>query len=941
MSLTNLGVVQRDLGEHAAARRSHEEALAIYRKALPKGHPDIAHSLTNLGNVQRDLGEHAAARRSHEEALAIYRKALPAGHPYIAMSLTNLGVVQRDLGEHAAAWRSFEEALAILRKALPEGHPDIAASLTNLGNLQRELGEYAAARRSHEEALAVRRKALPAGHPYIAQSLNNLGMAQSDLQEYAAARRSFEEALAIYRKAFPAGHPDIAMSLNNLGNVQCELGEHAAARRSHEEALAVRRKALPEGHPDIAHSLTNLGVVQRDLGEHAAAWRSHEEALAIYRKALPEGHPDIAHSLNNLGRLTLATGKDIPQARAFLQESVAIRQRHLSRLALVQAEPEQLLASAKAQVSLDGLLSLTDRSSREQLGSAYSLVVAVKGAVTARQRLARQLRDGSDPGTADLLRQLRQVNLALLRSSLGEAPDAGRHPKGRDPMAEVAEMRKLGERRGRVEQELAARSPAFRRLMEEPARAAADLRAALPAGTALIDFVEYKHFSRPVGDKGEPASDLRLLAFVVRPGKEAPAMVPLGRSDRLAGRVEAWRASYGSGKGPPAGKPDPAAELREEVWLRLEKHLGGANTVLISPDGPLNGLPLAALPGAKPGTFLLHERAFAVLPVPQLLPELLAPRPRSPGEKPALLLAGGIDFGPGRRGPAEGKSRLPALPRFEPLPGMESEVNDLRTQFEDAYPASPRPAILRRALATKAAFLAQAPRSRYLHLATHGFFAAEFEPAAALAGELVGSGSGGVLASLVAAACAAGPAPPGGPGGRPSLASARSAGLLRGDVRLLAGAAGRHPGLLSGIVFAGVNDPKVPAEDTVLTALEAAELELGNAELVTLSACDTGRGRTAGGEGVLGLQRAFQVAGARSVLASLWKVPDEHTHQLMREFYRRVWSDKPVGKAEALRQAQLWMLEHYKGRGLERKKGKDAPLSPHYWAAFVLSGDWR
>src|SRR5205823_6393857 len=133
----------------------------------------------------------------------------------------------------------------------------------------------------------------------------------------------------------------------------------------------------------------------------------------------------------------------------------------------------------------------------------------------------------------------------------------------------------------------------------------------------------------------------------------------------------------------------------------------------------------------------------------------------------------------------------------------------------------------------------------------------------------------------------------------------------------------------------------------VLTALEAAEKELGKAELVTLSACETGRGLVAGGEGVLGLQRAFQVAGARSVVASLWKVPDEETHQLMRELYRRLWAKEPLARAEALRQAQLWMLANWKPSagairgGLELDKGKGGAVPPYVWAAFVLSGDWR
>ena len=205
--------------------------------------------------------------------------------------------------------------------------------------------------------------------------------------------------------------------------------------------------------------------------------------------------------------------------------------------------------------------------------------------------------------------------------------------------------------------------------------------------------------------------------------------------------------------------------------------------------------------------------------------------------------------------------------------------------------------------ATKQAVLAAIPSHQFVHLATHGFFAGESESSILLAEQ--------------------------------------RAALERGDLRLLAGVAGRHPGLLSGLVFAGVNRSDRRPEETILTALEAAELELGQVELVVLSACNTGRGQVAGGEGVLGLQRAFQLAGARSVVASLWRVPDEETHQLMREFYRRVWSDKPVPRVEALRQAQLWMLENWKPRGGLERPAPQGPPPPYVWAAFVLSGDWR
>jgi CHAT domain-containing protein len=138
-----------------------------------------------------------------------------------------------------------------------------------------------------------------------------------------------------------------------------------------------------------------------------------------------------------------------------------------------------------------------------------------------------------------------------------------------------------------------------------------------------------------------------------------------------------------------------------------------------------------------------------------------------------------------------------------------------------------------------------------------------------------------------------------------------------------------------------------------LTALEVAQLDLSGVELAVLSACETGLGEAAGGEGVLGLQRAFQVAGTRSVVASLWKVDDDATRQLMVRLYENLWRTKqPLGKLEALRQAQLEMLREGRKRGpggerpvdpeaLKRAVPAAGRTPPFYWAAFVLSGDWR
>ena len=160
------------------------------------------------------------------------------------------------------------------------------------------------------------------------------------------------------------------------------------------------------------------------------------------------------------------------------------------------------------------------------------------------------------------------------------------------------------------------------------------------------------------------------------------------------------------------------------------------------------------------------------------------------------------------------------------------------------------------------------------------------------------------------------------------------------------GVVGFHPGLLSGLALAGANRKPEPGQDDgILTALEVAELNLSGVEMVVLSACETGLGQAAGGEGLLGLQRAFQVAGAHAVVATLWNVNDEKARSLMARFYENLWS-KQMGKLEALREAQLAMLRGERERAVMlmeegRPAGRSDRVLPFYWAAFVLSGDWR
>jgi CHAT domain-containing protein len=405
-----------------------------------------------------------------------------------------------------------------------------------------------------------------------------------------------------------------------------------------------------------------------------------------------------------------------------------------------------------------------------------------------------------------------------------------------------------------------------------------------------------------------------LQAFVIR--KEGQIVqVDLGASRPIASAIDQWRSQaqrFGD-------VSFVAASLRKLLWEPLEPHLSGVKTVLVSPDGPLCRFPLAALPGKERGTFLIDKLTTAVVPVPQLL---VSPSP-APLSSSSLLLVGDIDFGadPGPFSGAKLPVRSPigagGLERakrrvFPPLPGTRFEIEAISALFSAGHLGS-QGRTLRGSAATEGAFRAALPGSRFVHLATHGYF--------------------------------------------DSLPVSPSAHFDSNYYRSPQFLASHSPGLFAGLVFAGANrPPSQDRDDGIFTALEAQAQDLGGVELMVLSACESSLGSDTNREGLLGLQRAFHVAGVRSLISSLWPVNDGATTVLMEEFYTNLWQRKQR-PPEALRLAQLAVLDHPErvvkrwkelaaksqrslGESLEKLpsgNGARRRSSPDWWAGFVLS----
>ncbi len=843
-SLNKIALANRALGRHEEAVRQHRQVLALRRVSAGERHPDTANALVSLGLSLAEAGDHTAGAAMLEDAVRRLRAAL-GRHPLLANALGNLADLRRDMGDAHLSLPLYREALGISARTQGEAHPEHAGLVNGLALLHHELHDHAEAARLYAVALAARREALGPRHPYVAASLNNLGLIDMEAGRVRHALDRFREAEAVSRAALGKAHPQRVSALVNLARAIHRAGLPGAEKLLREAEAYDRAGGAATLHL-LAGTLQALAEVVQARGDIRRACRLDEEAIEAIAASLGERHPQHAITLSNLGLRHYRLG-NAAAALKYADRALAGQTAVLTLASHGQSERQHLASYRYLRTLLDHRLWLPDVEGRPGAAEAYRHVLAFKGAVFATQQRRRELARllaPADRATRALLEDLARVSHRLAHQSMAMAGAVGH-------AVPAEEMKALARRKDELEAALPGARP-------EPPLRPEGLSAALPHGATLVDLL----VSRRMDARGWTVRP-RVVAFITRRGRPV-TRVDLGPAGPIAAAVTAWLAEIEAGGPAPSG-----AVARRLAWAPLEKHLEGAEVILVSPDGVLGRLPFAALPGKKSGTFLIEDVPLAFVPVPRLLAATPAP-PRPP----SLLAAGAVDFGPGGV--------------WKALPAAGPEADAVRDAFTRRHPAL-RPLALSGRAATREAVREGLGKVRYAHLATHGVF--------------------------------------------------------------LPDAPGRHPGSGSGLVLSGAE---------MLTALEVAEMDLSGMELAVLSACQTGLGKETAGEGMLGLQRAFAVAGCRSVVSSLWSVHDAATGVLMERFYHHLW-EKKLSKLESLRQAQIDVLRHpdwvearvkallgaaglrAAGKASERIVGArtERHSPPAWWAAWHLSGDWR
>jgi len=919
-------------GQYAAATEVQEKVLACQRKLYPVdkypgGHPDLADSLNALGFVLKARGEYAKAEPYYRDALEMKKRLYPPekypdGLSEVAYSLNELGLLLGLRGEYGKAEPFLRDALEMKKRLYPaekypDGHPDLAVSLNNLGFLLHAQGEYGKAEPYYREALAMRQRLYPAekypdGHRDATTSLNNLGGLLWSRGEYGQAEPFLRAARDMLKRLypvekFPDGHPDLAMSLSNLGVLLKAQGEYGQAGPYYRDALEMRKRLYPpdkypDGHPDLATSLGNMGELLRARGEYGQAEPYCHAALDMRKLLYPaEKYPDGHPDLaGSLNNLggLLVARGEYGQAADAFAEGAAMYDRLAAAFADLGAEAETLNLYASLPGTRNGFLAATARVEGADPAAQYPVLWRGKSALARALTRRRRLLRAAVAADGDARKDFQK--LMGVRQELARLILAPARP-GDDDRAQL--LRDLSEQKERLEKKLAALLPASDR--ETPPYT--DLADRLPEHAAFVDLYRYADWDF----KAVKWGDAHYAAFVLQKGR------PVHRVELAAGAaiekdLTEWRDDVTKGL-----RGDAASRLRSSVWGPIAKVLGDdVQTVYVCPDGALSALPWAALPGAADGHVLLEDYTFAVVPSgPFLLEQLSRPADKD-GAAGVLLAVGGVRYD--RDGaPADKTGRpWPALPATDrERAGVVAAAGKL--------PKPPAVVELSGADADVAQLVKDLPAARWAHLATHGFFAA--------------------------------------PKSEEREHLFRPDDFLMGAKGERCGAAERNPLTLSGLVLAGANQP-ADGDGGVLTGEVIAGLDLDNMDLAVLSACQTGLGEAATGEGVFGLQRAFHSAGTKNVVASLWKVDDEAAAALMNLFYYHLW-EKGEPPLEALHHAQLELYRNPQGvPALARGRGavrwdeavaavtkppadpKEAPRRPAAvkdWAAFVLSGAGR
>ncbi|MDQ3393266.1 MAG: CHAT domain-containing protein [Bacteroidota bacterium] len=915
-TLLNLAFIYQEQNKYKEAENVYESILQNYQINYGNKHPEYAGILNYFGLLYKASGDYEKAVSSFKSALQIYVFSYGKENIFYATVLKNIGSIYRSKGDLIKSKELISEAVDLSIKILGNEHPDIGHFLMDKASLLEQMAEYGEAERIYITAIEIQKRNFEEEKLNLASSYNSLAGLYIKIGNLEKAKSNFELSLPLYKALLGNNQLDYATALNNYANYFIATNELEQAVIFYNEASEIYKNNVSELHPLYANNIVNLASLYRKLGNYKKSEQYYEKSLEIERKIQGEKLPSYAVSLNNLALLYMAMGKSEKAldlyAKALILKKETYGEKHptyatsLNNLAVLHLFNEDFnkaipLFTAAIQHQLNQVKTFFPYMSEPEKDAFYNTIkedVERYNSIALKKHneypnLIGEMYNHQLATKALLFHSSEKVRKNILSSSDKKIISTyNLWQKEKEYLGSLyllseedlkklnIDLRQQEEKVNFLEKDLSLKSTLFSKENDRKVFNWKDIQKALKPGEAAIEIIRFRNFNVSADNSPEEYKPISYgftqqvfyAALIISNNtKDAPEIVFLENGEDLENKYFKYYDN--------AIKYKVVDEISFSMfWEEIHAKLHGITKVYVSPDGVYNKININMLKIPKVQKYVIDEIYIYQLTSTKDL--LLEKQPENQdnkivmiGDPSYLIKHEGNDYYTSKTVNEEiNNIQSNSKNIISSLPGTRKEVELIKNFMvsngytcEANFGNDAREAILKKIKSPK-----------ILHIATHGFFANDkfVRKQEAL-----------------------------------SLNPLFSSGLL------FAGAENSLSSEFKSSVFGD-------QEDGILTAYEAMNLSLDNTDLVVLSACETGLGEIKNGEGVYGLQRAFQNAGAKAVIISLWKVDDIASVELMENFYKEWFKTKD--KRKALMNAQIQMRQKYP--------------HPYYWGGFVMIG---
>lgn len=887
--LQQLGYVSLEQGKYDAAQKYILEAIELISREKGTDSYQYAKALSELGEFYEDIGYFPEALDNFKKAHKIIESLFDPQSPEFAEICGNMGRILTKNGQLSQAEQYLVTSCSIYENLGKKYQIEYAESLESLGVLYENEGKFALSEKILLQALDLKNKIPNIDETLIIETLNDLGILYQHLGNTEKSEFYFTQVYEKCLETLGKDHGYYGIATNNLGTIAKRKGEYEKARKLLAESIENYEKSYGTIHPLYADALNNLASVEASLKMYEAAKNHYKQVLDIDRMIYGPDHPVYATALTNYGILLFKMG-DIKNAEQKYLQALRIKE---NTLGINHPSYARSLESLGLYYFVEGNLSESEKFLRQSIDIQKEQISALFPVLTEQERekfyetiredierynyVALQMMD-QKPELAEVILNNQIQTKAILLNSSERAKDkilSSNDPelielyrnwlRQKDRLVRYYQIGKARLAENQID--LTEVEQNVESLEKELLRKSNDFYDIVPTRNYA-----WKEVSQTLKEGEAVVEIVKIRKFKTSLEDEEQVFGFLDNSIYLALIFD-------------KNSDLPEVVVMEEGYNMEEIHYpyyANALEYNLTDDDSYGYFwreidkklkdiesvyvsPDGVYHKLNPNVFRTSSKSYLIddyyVSYITNCSDLLKTRDSSEPLKRAYLIGNPEYY-------LEGK------PTYLPeLPGSEIEVNKISEEIEELSAWDSRTYVGDDASESR---LKNLYKPTILHVATHGFFMDD-----------------------------------------PLISR-----LIPSD---------RNPMFKSGIYLSGVentyeNDLKGyrhdPDNDGILTAFEAMNLELQSTNLVVLSACETGLGEINNGEGVFGLQRAFMVAGARSLIISLSKVDDVATQKLMTYFYDEYTKTNQI--KSSLKYAQLKLREEYK--------------RPYLWGAFLLIG---